>query len=331
MVLRRWSLSGSFWGLPVGALLMACSGGVDDEPMVGDTSGGSGGSSSNSGGQDGSNGGDASTGGEGSGTGGSGGDVTSGGSGASGGNPDEQILGRVTAAVRLTESFTTSLRVDFVWESFLSGSSNDCPRTTVGDCTIADCWIVPPGSDTDPPFDAGTVHFTVDNGMTFETSPDPVTKRYSAVSQADLLGGELISVTADGGSIEGFSSSINLPLAPMILEPAVAGGGDRVVEVAVPTNQDFSVTWDARGTSEYVEFEAFAASDEPNFSCTFEAQPGGAVIPAQVLQHVGAGTELRAWGVNSDTVLLSNGYVEVEGRFDLVNETRDATPLFVLK
>ena len=46
---------------------------------------------------------------------------------------------------------------------------------------------------------------------------------------------------------------------------------------------------------------------------------------------MGTGTELSAWGVNRDTVLLSNGYGEVEARFDLVNETRDATPLFVLQ
>lgn len=206
-------------------------------------------------------------------------------------------------------------------------------ETPVGGCFIADCWTQQSSDDTgmDARLEAGKIEFSVDNGMTFETAPQGDDNAYPAITNAGLAGGEQVSFTAEGGTVEAFSGSIQLPLAPMLLEPDVSGGGSQVVEVGVPSTQDLSLTWDVRGSSEWIVFQARGATDAPNFSCTFDAAPGGAIIPAEVLQHVGAGMEFSGVGAKRDRIVLADGYVEVVAHFDMVNETRTATPLFIVQ
>ena len=354
--MRNQIVDGAHWAPALGALLLVACGGdasgqggeQDDSSTGGGVAaggqnaiggsenpgdGGSGAADTGAGGVaptgDGGSGGVAATGGA-----GSGGTVA--GSGGTEPGADGPRLGQISAAVRLSDSLSSNLLVSFTWESYLNGSrptSGECPRTPVGGCFIADCWTQQSSDDTgmDVRLEAGKIEFSVDNGMTFETAPQGDDNAYPAITNAGLAGGEHVSFTAEGGTVEAFSGSIQLPLAPMLLEPDVSGGGSQVVEVGVPSTQDLSLTWDVRGTSEWVVFQALGATDAPNFSCTFEAEPGGAIIPAEVLQHVGAGMEFSGVGANRDRIVLADGYVEVVAHFDMVNETRTVTPLFVVQ
>ena len=146
-----------------------------------------------------------------------------------------------------------------------------------------------------------------------------------------FAGGEKVSFSAEGGTVEAFSGEIKLPLAPMLLTPAFSAGSSMVVEVMVDASQDLELTWDVRDSSQKVGFFSQGGADEPLFVCQFEASAGAGVIPAAVLQHVGAGTEFSGAGVNQEKIPLKDGYIAVSGQFDLVNEARNATPVFIVQ
>jgi hypothetical protein len=352
-------LRGAYLSAMLGALLMlACGGsanddesGSDEDSSTGGSSltggatgvesggtgalegGGSGGDASGAGGSDEASGGaaEASGGAESPGAGGS-----FEGAGGAGSTAARRNLGQVVASVRLSEGLSSSLSPLFSWEFDVESSAEPvvkCPSTPVGDCSIADCpnVIESPEPGTAVRLHAGKIVFTVDTGAVFETVPEPPDNSYSVISGEDFGGGEQISFTADGGTVEAFSGVIHLPLAPMILTPAFSRGDSPVAEVNVDASQDFQLTWDVRDSSQWILFRSLGGIDEPSFSCKFDASAGAGVIPAEVLKHAGAGTQFEGSGINYEELELENGFMVVGGQFDLVNEARDSTPVFIVR
>lgn len=335
-------------------LLAACGGNAREDDAPG---GGDGGQQAASGGVDTGGDGGAATGGAGAGspggsgglgaTGGGDGSATGGGDGsgtggvidATGGAPsqtDGPLLGYIIAGVSLGDGLSSYLSIVFSRESNVFGSgepSEECPGTQVGDCVIADCWTPSrtPAEGTDVRLHAGKIEFSIDNGMSFEVSPEGADNSYMVITGEEFGGGEEISFSAEGGTVEAFSGQIDLPLAPMLLQPHVSGGGSSVVTVGVAAAQDLDLVWDVRNASEWVVFQARGDSSEPYFNCTFDASSGGGTIPSEVLQHVGAGTEFSGVGLNLLQIPVEDGRVDVYAQFDLVNESRTATPHFVIQ
>jgi hypothetical protein len=356
---RTLRLRGVYLSAALGGLLMlACGGSAnddeadgDEDPSIGGRSitggatgvesggtgaldgGGSSGASTGTGGSDEASGGaaDASGGAASAGAGGS-----ADGTGGSEVGTDGHNLGEVIARVSLSEGYSSSLRPNFWWE-FEGESSEEpivrCPSTQVGACWIADCLnvIETPEPGAAARLHAGKIVFTVDNAMVFETVPEAPDNLYSVVAGVEFAGGEQISFTAEGGTVEAFSGVISLPLVPMILTPAFSRGDSPVAEVNVDSSQDFELTWDVRDSSQWIVIHSRWASDEPTFSCEFDASTGAGVIPSEVLTHVGAGALFEGFGVNYEKLELENGFIGVFGIFDLVNEARDVTPVFIVQ
>lgn len=348
-------LRGTYWIAILGGLIVLACGGNANEDEADSGQDSSGGSSSESGGATGlETGGTDAPGGGGSGgaqTGAGGGEDSSGGgadasggtasanAGGSGGESTtgRRHLGQIAAGVKLSEGLSSTLGPYFSWELEVENPgepSRMCPSTKVGDCSMTDCRNVAESPDpgTAVRLHAGKIVFTVDNGMVFETVPEAADNAYSVISGEEFAGGEQISFAAEGGTIEAFNGEIQLPLAPMILSPTFTGGATPVARVNVDATQDLELTWDVRGSSQWILFTTTTGSaDDPDFDCVMDASAGSGVIPAEVLQHVGAGTEFEGAGMNYEEIELESGFVTALGRFDLVNEAKNATPVFVVQ
>lgn len=211
-----------------------------------------------------------------------------------------------------------------------------CVYETFGACRVSTCkewdgegYVVPVS------LEAGTMTFLTDGEPLAVAEPNfDYSNGYRVAWDGAYGGGELVSISAEGGRVEAFSTEISLPLAPLLITPAVdESTAMAVVDVPVPRDQDFSFSWDARETSEsvVVDLEYNAALNKVGLYCSFDAQQGTGVIPTAALAKLAAGSVLHLWAGHSQNVRLADGYVRVVGLFEVLSPNRVSYPQFVLQ
>lgn len=320
---------------------MACSSGEDPGGADTDSSDGTGGDRAAASG--GSSGADPSGG---AGPAGSGGDdAASGGRGGSGpqfGDADFE-LGSIGIVLNLASNKVDSgprgqINIYFVPDPAVDQvlpEDRGCVYETFGACRISTCkewdgegYVVPVS------LEAGTMTFLADGEPLAVAEPNfDYSNGYRVAWDGAYGGGELVSISAEGGRVEAFSTEIALPLAPLLITPAVEESTMAVVNVPVPRDRDFSFTWDARETSEsvVVDLESNRALNKVGLYCSFDAKEGAGVIPAAALAKLATGSVLHLWAGHHQNVQLTDGYVRIVGLFEVLSSNRVSYPQFVLE
>jgi len=232
-------------------------------------------------------------------------------------------------------------RFDFVeqaaWDARANGES--CPEEKYGACTVTKC---PTSTDeTDPTLptapssdhlDAGTITLTPDKGTFSATgAPTLADHKYAFDAQGSLSGNELVTIAATGGTVSAFSSEIQMPLAPLLLTPSLAGS-QGAVDVPVPRTADFTFTWDARGASERLQLVAvYPTGSAALLSCTFDAPAGTGTFQVGALSQLPAGTRIRLFGLKTASVKTSQGDVAILAAFETISSDKASYPTFVLQ
>ncbi len=311
---------------------------MDTATSTDTTDTGSGGDSSGSGGSDTTSGGDS------SGSGGS--DSSSGGQGSDGDDPqlgdEDYQVASITMYRRLasrgTSGSSSGIGIFFARDPSvdqIEPVDRNCVRESFGDCGVTQCdAYTDPGGAIPVRLEAGKMTFLADGAIIAETEFYDESTTYLANLMAGFAGGEVISLTAEGGVVSAFNGQINMPLAPLLLAPAAAEGAAMAVEdVLVSRTQDLDISWDARDSAEYilVDLEYDSSLNTVSMSCFFDAEQGEGTVPAGALDRLAPGSVLHTSALNGEKVMVDEGYIELVTRIDILSENKVSYPRFVLQ
>lgn len=233
-------------------------------------------------------------------------------------------------------------RFDFVeqaaWDALSNGES--CPEEKYGACTLTKC---PSSSATEPTLpnapssdhlDAGTITMTPDQGTFSATgTPTMADHKYAFDTTGSLSGAELVTIAGTGGTVSAFSREIQMPLAPLLLTPSLAGS-QGAVDVPVPRTADFTFSWDARSSSEKLQLAVVYPSGTtgtPWLNCVFDAAAGTGTFEVGALSQLAAGTRIRLFGVKSVAVETPQGDVAILAAFETISSDKASYPTLVLQ
>lgn len=343
------NLRGAAGTLVIGLLLLGCGPTTDggSNASAGAASGGNagagGGGATLQGGasNNGSGGGVAGTGVAGTGAAGTGTGATSAGHAGTGGAEDSehyigtlQVARTATPVARILPAATFDLVEQAAWDA-LAQDGGSCLEETFGACVIAKC---PVGPDTEPNLpnppstdrlDAGTITMTADVGNFSSTGkPTNADHGYAFDVSGSLTGAELVTISATGGTVSAFSTKIQLPLAPLLLTPSLAGSPG-AVDVPVARTADFTFTWDARG-AEKLQLSV-SGSGSTFLTCKLDAASGTGTFQVGALSQLPAGTRIRLFSVQEGTVETAEGAVRVLAAFETISADKASFPTFVLE
>lgn len=160
---------------------------------------------------------------------------------------------------------------------------NQCPVLMhVGNCYVEQCSTTMP---THMYQNAGTVHITgTSQPITLTPATDNTYMSFTAT--ADLAQpGDMITVTADGTTVPGYTETLAMPSKVTVTSPAKPTGA-----LSVARSADFTVAWSG-GTTGDVELSASSGTQgAPFVYCQLSASAGTGTIPAALLAMLPAGT-----------------------------------------
>ena len=268
---------------------------------------------------------------------------TSGGAtGASGADDGRAHIGRLQLirVVKPPGSTLTSATFDSIEQAAGGGAGESCPTETYGACVVTKCPDegemnpVPPAPTSSDLLDAGTITLSADKGNFSSTAtPTAANHAYIFTSTGSLVGAELVTISSTGGTVPAFSSEIQVPLAPLLLTPSLAGS-QGTVDVPVPRTGDFTFTWDARGTSQKLQLAVeypSGTTGKPWLSCNFDAAAGTGTFPVGALSQFTAGIRIRVFGVNNVVAQTARGTVAILAAFETLSADKASFPTFVLE
>jgi hypothetical protein len=156
---------------------------------------------------------------------------------------------------------------------FCSGVSVIGPCTVFAGC--APCGPVPMGT----PESAGNLVIT---GGKKPISLTPPYAPFSDLMNTLWLGGETLTISAQGDVVPSFSGTLVAPTSFALTTPDVSAA-----TTPIPLSKDLLLTWTGGGSAEVtVNFVAI----EPSLLCSFPAGPGQAVIPHEVFGNYSPNT-----------------------------------------
>jgi hypothetical protein len=215
-----------------------------------------------------------------------------------------------------------------------------CAEETYGACKVTKC---PVDSEMEPEplappsgalLDAGTITMTADVGSFSRTGmPTKANHGYTFDSNGTLSGGELVTISATGGTISAFTGKIQMPLAPLLLMPSLAGS-QGAIDVPVARTADFTFSWDARGASDrltLVVSNPLGDTGQPWLSCNFDAPAGTGTFQVGALSQLPVGTRIRLFGVKSGAIETPEGTVAILAGLEVISSDKASYPTFVLE
>ena len=269
-----------------------------------------------------------------------------GGSGAGGDRSSATSLGTVQVVRVMPEAPQASARFGIAGQAASTApSTNPCESRTFGDCVVAKCPVPDEPDEPDLPSDpnlppvtlleAGTISITADEEeFTATGTPSGTNHKYVFQTSGSLGGGGVLSINATGGTISAFSSTIPLPLAPLLFAPSI-DGMKGTIEIAVPRTADFAIRWDARASSEQIQSVATnpaeAPAGSPRLGCTFTSSAGAATFPVGALSLMPKGTRIRLFGLNRRLLETMQGSVHLVAAYEMVSTDKASYPVFVLQ
>ncbi len=209
-----------------------------------------------------------------------------------------------------------------------------CTTTEYGECAVTHCTekmtVAPEDAPSAERLEAGIVSFHTDDGFLASGQPQGEENEYSSFTQTGPLGGgEQIEITATGGTVSAFETSMELPLAPILVAPAPPADLEGDFPIEVPASQDLILEWDRGEEAEFVQLLG-ADLGETEFSCRFDGPAGTGTVPAEALEHLPDLAELHLLSGRSSTVETAEGPVNVVIAIEVVHENKLGYPYFVL-
>jgi hypothetical protein len=153
---------------------------------------------------------------------------------------------------------------------------------TIGACDIATCVSTPP-----PGVSAGTI--TISGAAQAVTMMPTASTTYDTFMTANPLfaGGEMITFTATGADVPGFTKTITAPTKATITSPAKPSSSSPYLMIS--RSQDFSVSWTGGGSG-LVQVALNSSQAEQRVFCRFDASAGTGKIPSAALATLATGT-----------------------------------------
>ena len=267
--------------------------------------------------------------------------------------PPEDWVGNIV--VQRTRAFVadeSAVYVDFAvegreaYEAVVGPVTVTCTTDEYGGCKRTRCVTETPGPgtlvvspDLLPPLvqlEAGTLQVSATGGASGAFSavgdPDRETQLYDLTATGSLEGGEVLDVSAEGGLIEAFAATLEMPVAPLLLAPAAPAAATGVVPITVSQSDDLVIDWNARAAAGSVwlvprppERVDFA------FSCRFDAAAGTGTVTREALAVLPSGTELHLFAENYTTVETAAGTILVEAVGEFVGADEASYPLLLVE
>jgi hypothetical protein len=206
---------------------------------------------------------------------------------------------------------------------YLNGSANagfnvisgayveTCPSATqFGDCLLLDGCSTSGGTGTYTPESAGTITITgaATSPITLTPNGSNAYAPFAVMSSTLWSGGETLAISAAGGTVPAFSTSIVAPAAFSLTAPTVTAGA-----LTISLSSDSVITWTGGGGTVHLILE-LSPNKIPRLDCTFPASTGSGTISKAALAGVISGTtgtfalgvsELKTFAVSDWTVSVS--------------------------
>jgi hypothetical protein len=199
-----------------------------------------------------------------------------------------------------------------------------CQVTTVyGACVVYTC---PSALDAGPTAGAGTLTFaapSLDGGVTIDADPSGL---YALATPGALFSaGDLLTVTASGGTVPAFGpAAVAAPGAITLTNPVPDGGA-----IAVPTSSDFGFAWTGGSIDSAAVLTASGVAPDGSLvvvRCSYVGITDEGILPSPVLAAVrGLSQGTLGWGqANTATVdaglwsvtLLAGAYGSTPATFE---------------
>ncbi len=244
-----------------------------------------------------------------------------------GGAASSPILGDIILANAVTQSAGRTIAggtVQAVFNRSVPGAV--CTDSPIGACTVTTCVDVDMGGPGNGKPTAGSI--TVGGlvePVTLSPGSDGLYAPYSNAMQALWNGGDALRVSASGGDVAAFSTTLTAPEQIVVSAPTPSAGA-----LIVSRATDLQATWSGGGASQVeVYFTTAGASGSTTVKCYFSAAMGGGVVSSAALAMLPPGA--GSGGVSSfDANLHTDGTVKVLVRADqaAVDQTGSAVESF---
>jgi len=164
-------------------------------------------------------------------------------------------------------------------------------------------------------------------------TPDSETGAYTGQYSGPLSGGELLSISAKGGSVSAIDAITQLPFAPLLLSHTVTtSSSSREVDIPISRTEDLELRLDLRDTAERLHVLLIKSPErELRFSCVFEGTSGQGLIPADALGQLPVGSRLHVISSHSESVETPQGRVQLLTAFEMTSPDKEFYPAFILE
>jgi hypothetical protein len=228
---------------------------------------------------------------------------------------------------RLLNTSTGGMQVTAWFQTKDAVSTSDCTHETFGDCSVSTCTAN--DKTATPPPNAGTITIT-DGAMfnvTLTAAPgQPYTTQAGATGS--IVGAELVSVSAAGGDVPAFMTSIAVPRVITLSAPALDESGVGTV----PASGDLVLTFDNRAADGETETKLHVLQSsglKSNLYCQLPTESGTATIPGAALDKVrGAGGQLLLLVARAKQVPAGDFAVNVIAFMSAMNTAKSKAAVF---
>jgi hypothetical protein len=214
--------------------------------------------------------------------------------------------------VSLDNYFGATLASASATAYFFSGAGQGCTGPSAGPCCLRATGAADGGTST--PIGAGTISVT-DTGVSIDNLLFDPTNGYPSDTVNGWFPGDVLTVSAAGGTVKPFGGTVTAPAALANLSPPY----DSVTTGPVPLGQDLVLHWTPAG-ADRVSVLFPAAAGVGVVICTVPDSAGTMTIPASMLDY-GDTTALSEFDFERQTVATvsaPNATVSLETSYYLV-------------
>jgi hypothetical protein len=186
--------------------------------------------------------------------------------------------------------------------SFLNGLSSSCTLSTAGSCQVYSCA----SNSALTPVNAGVIQIT-GGGQTVTLTPDGGTyPSMTSMSSELFTPGTYVMLSAAGGTVPAFNSTLPEPGELTLTSPALVLG----MTVNLPRTAPLDVTWSGNSAGNAtVSLAQNNGSTTTSAVCTWAASLGSGQIPAAALGAFNAGQGSLSASVTSSAPINAGGYL----------------------
>jgi len=209
------------------------------------------------------------------------------------GGVDAAYFGTVGAFVSETP-VGTGFEIDEIFVPAGDGGTTSCSGTAVGDCCFTPSPPADAGADADADADAATAQVSAgdisiyDGPALIDHAIWAFGTSYANVGAGSWAPSDVLSVFADGGTVDPFCGSVRATGAL-----GLADGGNIPLEIAIDRATNYSFAWRADPGAPGARVTLLIGNQAGSLSCTTDDSAGTITAPSQLLMMLDSGS--GAW------------------------------------